>query len=167
MQANCVVLQTVGHGSMEHQFMPWLLGANGGQWQAVSFELQSTGQPRERFTQKLLPFPLKHEISWVPQSCGHGASEHQFKPVQLSHSGGEWQVYMDFPHATGQPCSLGMQKSASSLLPQVTSVALQAGGHGTGEQKLTPASPGRGPGILHSYSSLLQVAGHPWSKDTQ
>ena len=35
--------------------------------------------------------------------------------------------------------SLGMQKSASSLLPQVTSVALHAGGHGTGEQKLTPA----------------------------
>ena len=103
---------------------------------------------------------LKHEISWVPQSCGHGAllswgnarrvtcpaysctpfgkngqrmskvqrknlstpcnlrfmtstfipvinclpsciilqpcfvPEHQFKPVQLSHSGGEWQVYL-------------------------------------------------------------------------
>ena len=38
MQANCVVLQTVGHGSIEHQFMPWLLGANGGQWQAVSWK---------------------------------------------------------------------------------------------------------------------------------
>ena len=33
-----MVLQTVGHGSIEHQFMPWLLGANGGQWQAVSWK---------------------------------------------------------------------------------------------------------------------------------
>ena len=44
--------------------------------------------------------------------------------------------------------SLGMQKSASSLLPQVTSVALQAGGHGTGEQKLTGNTSQQGTGVF-------------------
>lgn len=34
--ANWLLLQVIGHGSMEHQFIPWWFGASGGQWHAVS-----------------------------------------------------------------------------------------------------------------------------------